>query len=475
MQLTQSYSSTPEGYSVNEKPSVASKKPKVPNKPSHLTGGLRNVSSLPSMCVDDTVTQKKAKKRVSYRKFSGYDERSKMEENHRKSTSATGSSKQIANATCSDFGDYVEINFPPVEPGTRIRADDFSGEIEILPSCLGNVTPPRQERRKPTGRSASDTSLRRKANRDICFQHYEALITELGNKLRSNSLESLKPSSTADESGYEMPMSFQTPTYMSLDDDLGPFVPEETDAHCTKPKISRNKKIRLARFRRKPLNPNPSPFPDDRLSTISTQTDSDVQSEFCECVKNDLLSSPKPQNSFLSNRIQSISSDGSNGHHHFSLTNRTSLGSSILTCSTCESDCSDDEWSDSSDDEAEYECFYQQINSSSRPKQNHQYETIKEFRVDNHDQDSKSTVKESLALKDSSSNCKLPAEVNALYSVNLSSERKLHKKNFQDLKVPDVRDCTWSTVSTPGVLKLNELKNALKLNFNKDTKVNQNS
>ena len=464
MQLTQSYSSPTESFGPMTK-QTASQKPKVPNKPSHLTCIHRKYPSLPA--ANEVAIQKCASKHNSHRR--NCDERMRMDENRRRSTNSivTSNPNQLSPANLECCGEYVEINFPPVEPGTLIRADDFSGEIETLPWSTGNMTPLPQERRKPTGRSISDTSLRKHLQRKTTSEQHKAVISELGKKFRSNSLESLKPSSTTDESGYEIPLSFQTPTYMCLDDDLGPFSHDETTNNVpeTKPKLLRNRKIRLARFRRKPSNPSTSAEDATTKTSPRTSYKSDSDQSVSEETKIGFFASPNPLNSFLANRLRSISSDSS--HHHHNLINRTSLSSSIITCSTCESDCSEDEWSDSSEDIlAEYESFYQQIDTSTRPRRNceHQYETIEEFPGVKNDSNQSKVESD---VNRSCSSCKSSSEPSVFHAVNLNSDRKLFKKNFQDMKIPNVRDCTWDTVATPGVLKHSELKNVLRLNFNR--------
>jgi len=481
MQLTQAYSIPTEGQAPMTKIPTAFK-PKVPNKPSHLAGAQRK--SLPLSTTNDAVPQKCVSKHISHRKVISKDDCLRKDENRRRSTNSIGTSKQLAKQhssnsdDCCNYGEYVEINFPPVEPGTLIRTDDFSGEIETLPCCTGSVTPPSKERRKPTGRSISDTSLRKHSNRRATLQQHDAVISELGRKFRSNSLESLKPSSTADESGYEIPMSFQTPTYMCLDDDLGPFSLDETaDVPDAKPKLSRNRKIRLARFRRKPFNPSTSPDVTTTKTSRRTsyKSDNDRPAEVSEETKMGFFASPKPLNSFLATRLRSISSDTSQ-HHHQNLVNRTSLSSSTITCSTCESDCTDeDEWSDSSEDVlAEYESFYQEINTSSRPRRkcDHEYETIEEFPGVKNNSTRSQEVSD---VEPPCSSCKSVNDTTAFHTVNLNADRKLYKKNFQDMKCPNIRDCTWDTVATPGVLKHSELKNVLKLNFNRGPLGNERS
>ena len=478
MQLTQS-KSVPDVHRQMVK-SVSSNKPKVPHKPSHLTCIHRKSPSLPLWGSNIAGSSESGASKSAIRRKAGSYEDDKQ---RRKSSHDTVTSNQFAGAkresqlkkrNTVDYHDYVEINCPCVEPGTLIRADPFPCETRKAPSTK---KPSVQERRKPTARSISDTSLRKtKSKRKSSTEKYEALIDELRRNFRSSSMEeinnnSLKPSSTADESGYEMPLSFQTPTYMCLDEDLGPFSYDESEAlsdtslkTSSQTQMLRNKKVRLARYRRRPQNQISTIA--DKRSQVDSKTGNDKQNDQSDDLSNDILASTKPVTSFLASRLQSLHQDGQAVDHHQSLINRTSLSSSVLTCSTCES--SEDEWSDSSEESlSEYESYYQQINSLARPKQKyeHPYETIEEFYGLRNDKEQvKNTSSYELENKETDNSDGGVSSIDSSSPVTVQSNADAKSKMFQDMKRTDVRDCTWDTVATPGVLKLSELKNVLKIN-----------
>ena len=446
-------------------------KPKVPVKPTHLKCSHNKTSSLPINVLHSACAKKVVNKEMrSLTNGHGIVSKKSTNENQQRKSVQKGESSdrccdvqsdvpQLAESRREEnlgreIGDYVQINFPSVEPGTLIRADDFLGTFEMLPNTGNHAS---DEDCKRTVRSISDTSLRksRAAPHNLTPSHHNEIMNELRKNFKSSSLEGLnKTSRTTDDYGYEIPLSLQTPIYFSLDDIHPPChkgietTSEQLISSTTK--VVRRKKARLARFKRK-INSSPDNYNNENVVQSFAQDLAPKNGEYeildpSADTSDDSMTSARPISSFLSSRLRSFCSDDQTRSHRSSLSNRSSLGSSsAITGSSPEIEEFEDDWSDveyASDNES----HYQQIETPSRRRNEHAYEVIEDFLCSDRCKESRNPRNANRYVDLENSN-------------DIAIKSNLRRKTFHDLKFSDAANCTWNTVSTPGVLKLSEFKN----------------
>ena len=360
-----------------------------------------------------------------------------------------------ASKNISEDNDYVTIDFPSVQPGTIIRTNRASGAIQMLQNNSNHHAS--TNAKKTTARSASDSALSpTKVSSELLCDQHNAVVKELQktfNGTHRRQLHSLPSPSTADECGYEIPIAFQTPTYMTLDE-IQTF-PEQNVFGSPKIneelKLCRNKKVRLARYKRNVLDRSSASLEEEEYShdLKQNQDEESHEDDIIENSKKINEAVPTPINSFLSARLKSCSFNCPKKHNHANTRLRNSLGSSGMTYSASGSD------DDFSDDELESESHYQQIDFPHTNLCENAYERIYEILHSDHDR--------------KPSRRKHPYEYVELETKDpvftpLPCEHDLqqhHVKNFSEMRCNYAADCTWNTVATPGVLKLSNYKKTI--------------
>ncbi|CAK8692090.1 unnamed protein product [Clavelina lepadiformis] len=466
-------------------------KPKIPQKPAHLVCGDAVVNKNdkimhpPLKTVDE---KSKNDRKVSpdrngctYTTMSSainnnvnhkedFDRKSVTPQYNVTSNSIHPTEIQLETCRNSVYNDgYVEINFPRVEPGTVIRSDGKTGEFRAVASQDPQYEVCRCSRNKIAQRSVSEGGVKSKLIKHYPRDDSESAI-KAQHSLKSNSVDSLFPSKCTrgqvDENGYEIPLPFRKPTYLSFDSDLGISSADETADAATpseKPVVvsKLKKKRRLARYKRQ-AQPQTAALADS-LSKSFILSFSGNQANVSESnLENTATSKPfaKPIDSFLSNRLRAVQSDSKLSRYFVSECS-SSATSTNLTDST-----SEDEWSFSSDEYSSgEECYYQQIDPPKLCENvlDHDYEDIEEWLVwskSSKQVSRKKSVKNVMAsVVSSRKRDKLTKTGETNKSpTDLGRSPKLQRHNMHDMRSKRVEECTWATVSTPGILKLHDFK-----------------
>lgn len=348
------------------------------------------------------------------------------------------------SATTSVVGTetYVQINCPAVKPGTMFRLNNH-GTLRCRWSADASAVVVEEN---------NNTLINKRSQIDSCGGESEQARNETPSTPQGEA-------QVVDDGGYEVPIAFNKDIYMSLDDDFGSSADESDNDgyHVGLNRGQRSKK--LAKRKEQHYRTAPSSF----LRTCARQA-----AEFKTDQERDVVDGPTPNNtvvqragmpvrhldSFLSSRLREFNDTTRKLGDQLSATN---YGHPTTSSSS-------DEWSScSSDDCSSCADFYEEIAPPPSPDVlDHDYEIIDEnaFR--------------SLPKKP----CKHHRKRNVTKAVatavgivkkdkspqhtsrgSTSPNSDAHRKQLREIRAMHESECTWDTVATPGVLKLESFRN----------------
>ena len=377
-------------------------------------------------------------------------------------------------ATVYDEGDYVMLEFPFAEEGKVFRTDPISGKFEQMSKQKVTLKKSLSQNDKRTGQKSSPVGLKNASNTLPRTDHSESKFSP---RIPS------KPAT--DEDGYEAPLIFQTPVYMTLDfaservpsestpcgDAPSPaklgnhskgcslekqFYSAESALKFTQPPSETSSNFSKPETSNKPETAIKPSFLYS-LSGESTVSNFDDENRKVGSTKDSVGT---PINSFLASRLElaSLKSDDDVKHRTVSA---ESWPSTALSSPFSDPGNDDrDHWSDSNDFSSDSDCYYHQIEPPdlSGHISDHDYAIIDDCPACTKPRLQRKKPKRSKSVKKAISLVVNGRSKSTENNKSPHTTPKLQRSNMQDMRTTDAGSSTWDTVSTPGILKLNNFK-----------------
>jgi len=401
-------------------------------------------------------------------KFVGF---SSMSEKPQYDVTKSGNRKTIY-----DEGDYVMLEFPFGEQGKFIRADPKSGKFEL--------------------RTKEKVALKRSLSQNEEQKSLPECSNSSNTLPRTNRLELLRPripsKPAVDDEGYEAPLIFQAPEYMSLDFvslsiSSKPSTTEnagkpaelinQTKDNITNTKQKHRKEVAQKQFQKTTLSleeeANSSsnsenlrkPKKPSFLYSFSGESSVNNFDDDTSKIENiNKHSRSTPINSFLAARLETTSLKSNDD-----VKNRTISAESwpSTTLSSPFSDPENDfcgydseEWSDSNSFSSDSDCYYHLIEPPdlSGHTSDHDYAIIDDCNLCKSPRLKRKKAKRSKSVKKAISLVVNGRSKSTESNKSPHTTPKLQRSNMQDMRTTEASSSTWDTVSTPGILKLDNFK-----------------
>ena len=334
--------------------------------------------------------------------------------------------------TLYDDGDYVILTFPDSQKTvTSSGKSKQSQKYNTLPV-----------QRRSLQQQLQDDQNTYKASMDDIIKNFSSYPSSKENSNQS----------TVDEDGYEIPLVFRPPVYMTFDSDPGGVFNTKEVSNLT-PSHTEDQVATNDIATQKPVDHQDKP-----TFLYSLSNDSNISWTSAEKLASEKIDIPgKPISSFLASRFETISGESK----AIKLSSNTSE-ISALSSSVVSDNSGYNVWSDSSDFSSDCDCYYHQVAPPdlSGHTSDHDYAIIDEHQYTS--ASNKTKVKRNQSMKKmmslmvhgrskSNDSSKSPTE-------SPSVTPKLHRKNMQEMRTAELGTSTWDTVSTPGILKLESFK-----------------
>ena len=287
------------------------------------------------------------------------------------------------------------------------------------------------------------------------------------------------PEPAVDECGYEIPMAQRQPTYMSLDSVSSPppfrEPPEPPNENCSSnsneqetvnkqlaveeqnSNLNYRKNWKKEAVRARKIN---STFKDTTKFSSAASSVSTASAELKTADEEQDMST-KPISSFLSARLEEVELQPDLSRGAFCRTSSSNTASP--SCTDQESVFDSEQWSDEGDFSPDnYGRYYQEVYPPdlSGSTFDHDYAVIVDAPEKNVN---KKKRKKSMKKVKAFVNGKSKSNNNNSPNASLNTTPKLHRQKIENIKLTGGTG-TWETVSTPGILTLNNYKD---LNKNK--------
>ena len=364
--------------------------------------------------------------------------------------------------TMYDESDYVLLDFPFVEPGKVTRTDPISGKIEHFSKRKITLKKSLSQTNESESVKHSTEDFRSGASASLPRNTF--LHCDVTRRPRIPSRPAV------DDGGYEIPLAFQRPVYMALESNENSKT-DDTNSQFLGIKGVEEKQSRSKETDELPyidFSPGPKRQESNTSDTPSFLYSLSNESAFTSdgnSMKMDMSkeNSQKPINSFLASRLEltSLKSDESNEIKPKSTSGESWASSTLPSPFTDTTEEDRGEWTDSSNYSSDFDSYYHQIDPPCLPgdHSDHDYASIDDGECTSCDHSRKSvkrtkSVKKALALvvtgRSKSTESSKPSSA--------ASTPRLQRSNMQDMRTTESGESTWATVSTPGILKLNNFK-----------------